>query len=52
VLEHEGKALLQAGKRDEAIALLRRALVLQPPNPGLREVLRSLEGADSSAGVR
>jgi cellulose synthase operon protein C len=44
--ERWGRALLQQGKRTEALAELERALVLRPQNPALKEVLRSLKGED------
>ncbi len=51
VFEREGRALLQAGRRDEALAAFERSLQLRPQNPALKEALRSLKGDNSSHGV-
>jgi tetratricopeptide (TPR) repeat protein len=52
VHEREGRALLQAGRKEEALAALERALALRPQNPSLREALRSLQGLDAAWGVQ
>ncbi|HME90580.1 MAG TPA: DUF3857 domain-containing protein [Myxococcaceae bacterium] len=49
--EREGRALLQAGRRNEALAAFERSLQLRPQNPALKEAWRSLKGEKSSPGV-
>jgi len=50
VHEREGRALLQAGRRDEALVAFGRSLQLRPQNPALKEAWRSLKGEKSSPG--
>jgi Flp pilus assembly protein TadD len=50
VHEREGRALLQAGRRNEALAGFGRSLQLRPQNPVLKEAWRSLQGEKSSPG--
>ncbi|HEY8205891.1 MAG TPA: DUF3857 domain-containing protein [Myxococcaceae bacterium] len=50
VHERQGRALLQASRRQEAIASFERSLALRPQNPGLKEVVRSLKGDDRAYG--
>ncbi len=51
VHEREGRALLHASRREEALSAFERALALQPQNPSLREAMRSLQGLDASWGA-
>ncbi len=51
VHEREGRALLGAGKRQEALAAFERSLTLHSQNPSLKEAVRALKG-ESSAGAR
>ncbi|MFN0063614.1 MAG: DUF3857 domain-containing protein [Myxococcaceae bacterium] len=48
--EREGRALLGAGFRDEAIVAYEQALALKPQNPGLRQTLRTLRGGQVQQG--
>jgi tetratricopeptide (TPR) repeat protein len=41
--ERRGRARLRAGRRAEALADLQRALELRPQDPGVKELVRSLE---------
>lgn len=50
VHERRGRSLLQAGRRQEALAAFERSLQLRPQNPTLKEALRSLKGEKSSPG--
>ncbi len=52
VYEREGRALLAAGKRAEAIAAMERSLVLRPQNPSLKEAVRTLKGESGNSGSR
>ncbi|HZA51391.1 MAG TPA: DUF3857 domain-containing protein, partial [Myxococcaceae bacterium] len=49
--EREARALLQAGRRQDALAAFERALSLRPQNPSLREALRTLQGVNASYGL-
>ena len=51
VYEREGRALLLAGRRRDALKSFTLALELRPQNPGLREVVRSLRGEDIGSGA-
>jgi tetratricopeptide (TPR) repeat protein len=51
VYEREGRALLQLGRREAALASFSESLKLRPQNPGLKEVLRALQGQDPAAGM-
>jgi len=51
VYEREGRALLQAGRRDDALASFQESLKLRPQNPALKEALRALQGQDSAGGL-
>ncbi|MGA9523971.1 MAG: DUF3857 domain-containing protein, partial [Myxococcaceae bacterium] len=51
VHEREGRALLRAGKRDEAMAAFERSLQLRPQNPQLREALRAMPGQSGVPGL-
>jgi tetratricopeptide (TPR) repeat protein len=52
VYEREGRALLQAGRREEALVAFERALSLRPQNPALKEIVRSMKGEKSSQGLQ
>lgn len=52
VHEREGRALLQLGRRDAAIAAFERSLALRPQNPALKEALRSLKGENAAYGLQ
>ncbi len=51
VYEREGRALLQAGRRDEALASFQESLKLRPQNPALKEALRALQGQQAPPGL-
>jgi tetratricopeptide (TPR) repeat protein/transglutaminase-like putative cysteine protease len=51
VYEREGRALLQSGKRDEALQAFQESLKLRPQNPALKEALRALQGQDAAPGL-
>ena len=46
VYEHQGRALLHAGLKDEALVAFSKSLQLRPQNPALKETVRSLRGDD------
>ncbi|MBX7113854.1 MAG: DUF3857 domain-containing protein [Myxococcaceae bacterium] len=48
VHEREGRALLNASHKEEALASFTRSLTLRPQNATLKEMLRTLQGEDSS----
>jgi transglutaminase-like putative cysteine protease len=52
VYEREGRALLAAGRRDEAMAAMERSLALRPQNPSLKEALRTLKGESGGSGTK
>jgi Flp pilus assembly protein TadD len=52
VYEREGRALLQAGRREDALLAFERALSLRPQNPALKEIVRSMKGEKSSQGLQ
>ncbi|HYI01784.1 DUF3857 domain-containing protein, partial [Hyalangium sp.] len=52
VYEREGRALLAAGRQDEALAAMERSLALRPQNPSLKEALRTLKGESGGYGTR
>jgi len=52
VYEREGRSLLQAGRREDALAAFERALSLRPQNPALKEIVRSMKGEKSSQGLQ
>ncbi|MBL8950679.1 MAG: DUF3857 domain-containing protein [Myxococcaceae bacterium] len=51
VYEREGRAQLQAGRRDDALASFQESLKLRPQNPALKEVLRALQGQQAAPGL-
>ncbi|MGQ0508663.1 MAG: tetratricopeptide repeat protein, partial [Myxococcaceae bacterium] len=51
VYEREGRALLAAGSRAEALTAFERSLALRPQNPALKEALRALKGDNTSHGT-
>jgi tetratricopeptide (TPR) repeat protein len=51
VYEREGRALLQTGRRTEALAAFEHSLQLRPQNPALRESWRLLKGEKSTPGT-
>jgi tetratricopeptide (TPR) repeat protein len=48
VYEREGKALLHADLKNDAMAALQKSLALRPQNPALKEMLRTLRGDDTA----
>ena len=46
VYERQGRALLHAALKDDALAAFTRSLQLRPQNPALKETVRSLRGDD------
>lgn len=48
VFEREGRALLFAGKKDDAVAAFGKSLALRPQNPALKEVVRTLTQANGA----
>jgi tetratricopeptide (TPR) repeat protein/transglutaminase-like putative cysteine protease len=52
VHDREGRALLQAGLKNEALAAFERSLALRPQNPALKDLLRSLKGAETAVGAQ
>jgi len=51
VYEREGRALLQAGRRDDALQSFQESLKLRPQNPALKEALRALQGQQAAPGL-
>lgn len=49
VYEREGKALLHADRKQDAITALQKSLALRPQNPALKEMLRTLRGDDTAS---